>query len=785
MVLYLFNPFWSPKYSHTLMRIKTPINAKPLIKDAPIKDTNKEYRALYFEEIGRRMDNSFDNSEPHARDIKRPISEDGNSISEKKPAEDKVPSTESEVDLQAIAKMVQRVAENVSRCREVPGMSVVMVKGGQSFLLPLGVADVKMGRPVTSETRFLLNSISKTFLGQLLVILISEAPENITLDTPVARILGPDFQLATKYLTQEVTLRDLMSHRSGLSSGNLAVRATYPAGWTKAKLVQQLPSLPLSVSFRKSFLYSNMGGMLAAYVAENLGGAPWEELIVEKLLSPLGMLSSRPLKSHEELVGGDFAVPYVPVDGRLTQADTKMFDQGPLSAVALLSTTPSDMARWIKFNLRQGQLEDGRQLIPRNLWSDMWTQQVQLSPMFLQAVDKSSNQWPVKDASEGYGLFWFINKYRGLKNYWHGGGLYTHYGLTWTFPEKDVGLYIVVNGYSGDSQPFSIVESLAYYTADLLLGYQPWLDEQSICHFPEQWTAETNPNSQNKATGASVDKAISDLNKLSKTESAEKEGVLQDSNAKQGVFEDMKVKQDVLEDARMSTTSSLLAGSDMISKEARKKFEAVADSFAKLTDGSPQRVLEKVSSGVHSLVKPYVASVSNRTQEILSRRIREVEMPSLVRQFQVHKQQNVFGDLDSMHEAPKYDLKVVNPVNASKKRKWLDTPNKSSEIQKTNVPLKAYHGLYVHPLIGNLTIYLNKIYPQLECKLNLLTGVLVPQEGQTFGVELTGSLRFLSKPSLYRRAKLVFKVMFSDDLTALDFHSNWAVEVPFRFLRVR
>ena len=62
---------------------------------------------------------------------------------------------------------------------------------------------------------------------------------------------------------------------------------------------------------------------------------------------------------------------------------------------------------------RHGQLQDGRQLIRSDVWSAMWTEQAKLSPLFLAGIDKSDNRWPVKDHSVGYGLFWFINKYRG------------------------------------------------------------------------------------------------------------------------------------------------------------------------------------------------------------------------------------------------------------------------------------------------------------------------------------------------------------------------------------
>lgn len=89
---------------------------------------------------------------------------------------------------------------------------------------------------------------------------------------------------------------------------------------------RHLHHLPLSVPFRKTFLYSNMGSMLVAYVIEKLGGASWDTLMVDKLLSPLGMSQSRALNNHKELEGTEFAKPYVPVDGNLTACDTQLFE---------------------------------------------------------------------------------------------------------------------------------------------------------------------------------------------------------------------------------------------------------------------------------------------------------------------------------------------------------------------------------------------------------------------------------------------------------------------------
>ncbi|XP_076437306.1 uncharacterized protein LOC143276590 [Babylonia areolata] len=654
-----------------------------------------EYRATYFEEMGKRFANkewqvkadSF-----HSNNILDPEEEKEEGQGQGSSAA----AADAKGELTAVVEKVREAARIVSSCSGVPGLSVVMVKGNHAVQVAHGMADVGSGWPVTSDTKFLLNSISKTFLGQLLAVLMSESGRNLTWDSRVVDILGPGFELATPELTQEVTLGDLLAHRTGLSSGNLAVLATYPEGWTRTRLVKNLKHLPPSAPFRKTFLYSNMCGMLVAHVVETLGGAPWERLIVDKLLAPLGMLGSGPITSQSRLEANDVSRLYVPVEGRLEQVDGRIFNLGPLAPVALLATTGKDVARWLQFNLRQGALEGGRQLIPRDLWRPMWTKQVELSPLFLAGADKSGSEWPVKDVSQGYGLSWFINKYRGLTNMWHGGGLYSHYTLAWHFPEKEVALYTVINGYSGNSRPFSVMESLAYYTADLLLGFEPWLDKDSLCTFsqlPMTSSAPGGPSRQNQSQSR---------------EAAAHDGNLGEAGDRDG------------------------------GKVESKFLLFVPEGKAKGEGGAAVQQGDSVGEGAAG--------------------------------------------------------KAGGPADDSD-QKGQSSGGGGGEEGLPKLPLRAYEGLYGSSLFGNFSVFSSSSSSadRLQCRMNVLTGDLHPAQGQgqghTFGVELTQSLRFLSKPLRTAAARPAFSVTFLEgrpgEITAVDIHSKWAMEVPLRFERVR
>lgn len=232
-------------------------------------------------------------------------------------------------------------------------------------------------------------------------------------------------------------------------------------------------------------------------------------------------------------------------------------------------------------------------------------------------------------------------------------------------PEKEIGLYISINGYSGDSKPFSIVESLVYYTADLLLGYQPWLDQKSICYYPSYWTNSNKQSSKHK-----MNEEFMTVSKL--------EVVLSKKHA---------------------------------------------------------NPVELVTTGVG------------------------------------HKQEHV----------------SVKPVSEDDKR--LSSPSEAQSFPRTlsALPVYSYAGVYFNPLFGNLTFFAGVTCNCLQSKMNMLSGILHPVRNHTFDVELTESLRFLSKPSKQMPPQAAFKVDFTVDsngeVSGVDVHSGWSMEVPIHFIR--
>ena len=159
LITYFSDPFGPPVT--TVPESKRKLSPATVRSVAEDEKAVSEYRATYFEEMGKR----FADRELL---IKHEAFDPSNHVSLET-------QTSSQSELNSVAVKVKEMGLSVANCHQVPGMSIVMVKEGSSVKIPLGLADVESGRPVTTETKFLLNSISKTFLGQLLAVLITES----------------------------------------------------------------------------------------------------------------------------------------------------------------------------------------------------------------------------------------------------------------------------------------------------------------------------------------------------------------------------------------------------------------------------------------------------------------------------------------------------------------------------------------------------------------------------------------------------------------------------------
>ena len=348
-----------------------------------------------------------------------------------------------------------------------PGVAVAVVHR-DSVVFARGYGVRRLGEPgrVGPETRFAVASNSKAFTATLLAQL--QAEERLEIDGRVLDYL-PEFQLYDPWVTDEIRVSDLLTHRSGLPTfggDHLWIGQVLP----REEVVRRARFLEPEGPFRASFHYQNLMYLVAGQVAAAVGGAGWDELVEERILGPLGMVSTT--TTLESLEGiEDVAAAHEYVGGELKAV--RYDDVKGVAPAAGLNSNALDMARWMRVNLNGGEL-DGVRILPERAMRE------------LHAVHYPLPVSPWAEANfgqrfNGYGYGWFISEYKGRKVVSHSGGLTGMISLQTLLPEEGIGVVVLTN-----FAPDSPTQAVTYTILDALLG-EPARDWNSVYRgFAEQ-----------------------------------------------------------------------------------------------------------------------------------------------------------------------------------------------------------------------------------------------------------------------------------------------------------
>jgi CubicO group peptidase (beta-lactamase class C family) len=331
-------------------------------------------------------------------------------------------------------KEIDAYAEKTRLDWNVPGVALAIVKDDK-VVFAKGYGVREMGKPerVDENTLFAVASNSKAFTTAGLAILVDE--KKLSWDDKVIKYL-PEFQMSNPYVTSEITIRDLVSHRSGLDtfSGDLL---WYETTYNADEILRRVRFLEPKSSFRSRFGYQNLMYIAAGKVIERVSEKTWSQFITEKFLTPLAM--TRTTTSLKDLKD-NYAVPHNESGGKLRVLHAGNVDGA--TAAAGLNSSAAEMAKWLRLQLGRGKYE-GRQIFSQAQTGEMWSAQTILGV----------NPFPAKDAPtrlfSAYGLGWFLNDYRGRKIVSHGGGLDGMISQTAMMPEENLGLVVLTNSESG------------------------------------------------------------------------------------------------------------------------------------------------------------------------------------------------------------------------------------------------------------------------------------------------------------------------------------------------
>ncbi len=243
---------------------------------------------------------------------------------------------------------------------KIPGLAVGVIKGDSIFLSKgYGYRNLEEKLPVTGKTIFPIASVSKTFTGIDLCLLEEEGKVN--LHQPVKQYI-PGFTLHNDLLTQETTLIDLLSHRSGLPSHDAVWWGTDK---TREQLFNGLRYLPPNKGLREEWQYSNLGYMAAGYILQQVSGDTWEAYTRKKILEPLGMAASH-FSVKEIKDSPDFSYPYVYQDGEIKRKEFRNLDAvGPCGGI---NSSLEDMLKYVQMLVGKGTYK-GRRIVPEKALS--------------------------------------------------------------------------------------------------------------------------------------------------------------------------------------------------------------------------------------------------------------------------------------------------------------------------------------------------------------------------------------------------------------------------------
>ncbi|MCS4234073.1 serine hydrolase [Stenotrophomonas sp. BIGb0135] len=340
----------------------------------------------------------------------------------------------------AVPTELQRLDATVERVRsqfDVPGIAVAVVKDGQVVLeRGYGVRELGKPAPVQADTLFAIASNTKAFTATSLNLLAEQG--RLKMDDRVIDHL-PGFRMSDPYVTGEMRIRDLLSHRSGLSLGAGDLLFWPTTGYSNQEVVQRLAKVPLKAGFRDRYAYDNILYAVAQQVIEQVSGQSYADFLQQHIFTPVGMDGTRYNADHLK-PGDNAAVGHAKYDFSTLRTVAPLTWSNNAGAGGIYSSV-HDMARWMNVQLAHGTLENGQALFSAKSQQGMWQM---ITP---QAVPEPSvpQLAAAKPNFAGYGEGWSLSDYRGQKLVWHTGGWPGMVSRVTLVPEQKLGIVVLTN----------------------------------------------------------------------------------------------------------------------------------------------------------------------------------------------------------------------------------------------------------------------------------------------------------------------------------------------------
>lgn len=344
---------------------------------------------------------------------------------------------------------------------KVPGLAIGIVQGGNVvYLKGFGVRDIKTGEAVTPDTLFDIGSCTKAFTAASVALLVDRG--KMRWDDRV-NAYAPIFHLHDPMADEYVTIRDLLTHRTGMGGTDLL---WYASPFSLAEIVRRVRYIEPTAGFRARFQYQNVMYAAAGYAVGEASGGTWETFVRQNIFDPLGM-NGADSSAVDAQKAANHATPHLEqANGTVETIPWRNLDN--IAPAGAINAGVRDMTKWIAMQLNDG-VADGKRLISEKSMKEMHTPQIVVPP-----GGEFSLFFP-EPMQLSYGMGWFIEDYRGHQIILHPGDIDGFASVVVLIPEVHTGFVIFANL---DHTP--VREGLAFHLTDQMLGLQA---EDWIAHF--------------------------------------------------------------------------------------------------------------------------------------------------------------------------------------------------------------------------------------------------------------------------------------------------------------
>ena len=346
----------------------------------------------------------------------------------------------------------------------VPGVGLALIENGTvRAVRGYGVRDVKTRAPVTANTQFAIGSVTKSFTALDMMVLVEDGL--VDLDAPVTTYI-PEFKLSNPASTRTVTVRNLLTHSTGLVRTDAS---TFNPKLTAKDIIAAAATTPLVGKPGRTFVYSNVNTIIAGEIIRRVSGQPWAVFTRERVLRPLGMntatLSIKELKQRP-----DIAVPHVINVKDGGSQPTQYLTLGADAPAGAVNASAAELAHYVQF-----QLSDGSPLLSKTNLNEMHKGQVaapefNLSGIFADQARKVAARPTAVPASlvtnEHYGFYWGVETFLGEQLVQHGGNVTGETANITLLPKQRSGVVILANIEGANI----FMEVVRLHVAEVLLG---------------------------------------------------------------------------------------------------------------------------------------------------------------------------------------------------------------------------------------------------------------------------------------------------------------------------